>query len=166
MTMFLVYYNFSHDYAGLREIILFFTMFLRKGRGFVTYEKLMKYRAIKAEIKQLEGLIEKGRSRFAGQVQTSAGFPYQLESLDILTPESRWLQTWHNRLRECEGLIMEIENFIESVEDERIKTILRYRCYNKLPWQAVAMRIGLTASDTPPRMVKNFFSQRRVTSDF
>lgn len=136
-------------------------------------ELLSQYADLQAEIEDLQRRIRKTESQIeriqaGGTVLDSVkgtrrdgtignirieGFPVVSmdEKIDRLFRYKSQLQDSEKHAVE---LVSEIEKYINAIEDCRIRRIIRYRFIDKLSWNAVADRMGGSATGESVR--KNF----------
>lgn len=142
---------------------------------------LVQYIDLKAEIEDLEQLISKTRKAIVikeeknGQVSDYvkgtrrdgtyggihiAGYPYQeCEGLkDFMIQRGKKLATFRDKLME---LTNEVDDFINELNDTRMRRMLRYKYFDGLSWVQVAHRIGGNCSaDSCRNCVDRFLGKR------
>ena len=55
----------------------------------------------------------------------------------------------------------DIENFISSIEDSRMRLIIRLRYVNNLHWQEIAFEIGSHDESVPRKLHNRFFRKKK-----
>lgn len=143
-------------------------------------ELLTQYADLQAEIEDLQRRIRKTecqieRIQAGGTVLDSVkgtrkdgtignirieGFPVvsQDEKLERLYRYKTQLRNSEKRAAE---LVSEIEKYINSIEDCRMRRIIRYRFIDKLSWNAVADKMGGNNTEDGMRMaVSRFFEKK------
>lgn len=122
----------------------------------MTEKMLESYIGIRREIEQLEGYLQGGAPQTADVVQSAAEWPYSQHSVVVLGSDTKLYNMWEKQLEKNRQTAKDIENFVESVSDERIRLAMRYRYFDGLTWQAVAMRCGWQKRDTPRERIKKY----------
>lgn len=136
-------------------------------------ELLSQYADLQAEIEDLQRRILKTESqieriRVGGTVLDSVrgtrkdgtignirieGFPVDDWDEKLERLHRYKMQLYKSKKRAVE-LVSEVEQYINSIEDCRMRRIIRYRFIDKLSWNAVADRMGGNATGESVR--KNF----------
>lgn len=129
----------------------------------MTIQKLSKYHNTKIEIKQLEDTIEElestmiGSSKITGMPHTSNGNSSPTERIGIKLAQlkDKLLVKKENLLDEAHN----IEDFLNTVEEEEIRIIIRERFLNGKTWDEIAKMI-ITDRSTPYYRLKNYLKRR------
>lgn len=119
---------------------------------------LTQYEAMKKEYRDIEDRIEKTKKELkqfndmrvrdkvkggiAGKQRfTIEGIPYReyKEKRTLLMSRELKLNSMKEKL---EKKLIEVEDYIETIEDSRKRMILRYRYIDKLSWNEVAKKLG------------------------
>jgi DNA repair exonuclease SbcCD ATPase subunit len=117
------------------------------------YEDLKReYEDIKERIRKTEADLEKYDSRYQVQDSVSGGqggiqhftikgFPYPEYSKKktLLQKRKLQLETLNEKLK---NTLDEVEKYIDSIEDSRKRTILRYRYMDGMTWRETAKKLG------------------------
>lgn len=114
---------------------------MKEGNGEMTAERLERYFDLKKEVLQLQERLE--------------GFSARKNEAPV--------DAWNERILENLRVMAGIEDFIESVPDERLRLAMRYRFYDGLTWQVVAMRCGWQDWRTPRWKIDRFIRDCRRT---
>lgn len=122
----------------------------------MTFSELMKYDSILKEITQLEKLIEDGMPKFIDKVQSAATFPYRNHEISITGNDTGLYNSWKRQLEDDKIQLDRIKRFIESCEDKTAKAILRYKVYDGLSWQCIALRLNYQDRKTPKRIIDKY----------
>ncbi len=148
-------------------------------------ELLSQYADLQAEIEDLQRRIKKTecqieRLQAGGTVLDSVkgtrkdgtignirieGFPIvsRDEKLDRLRRYKTQLQDSEKRAVE---LVSEVEKYINSIEDCRMRRIIRYRFIDKLSWNTVADKMGgNNTEDSIRKAVTRFLDKNSMLSD-
>ena len=134
---------------------------------------LVQYCDIRAEVKDLEKRInvfenQKNKIVVDNVRGSSAEFPYVEHNFVIegianyrpnanLNKNKKMLKEAYERLLEIQT---SVEEFIENIEDSRIRRILRYRYIDNLNWVRIAIAMGGDSTADSVRMEHNRFLDR------
>lgn len=146
----------------------------------MTKEQLEQYVALKREIEQLQVTLDKLRDKevpvVAGKVKASSKyFPFTEYRVNVLIeqPEiadriDRVFKLKEQRLDKCSKLMLEIEEFISSVEDSNLRQIFELRYIQGHRMQEVADMVHLDRS-VVSRKITNYCnlhtkSQKKLVS--
>ena len=115
----------------------------------MTKEQLGQYKCLCLEIKELENRLNKlKRQEVSDKVIASASdFPYNQYQLKIQGYEDdKYIEKIRARLirriRRCKKLRLEIEEFIEEIEDSRIRLIFELRYIQCKSWVYISNKLG------------------------
>lgn len=131
----------------------------------MTAKELSQYRSLKKEIEELTSEINvlDGYSVVKG---STSDFPYIMHNIKIQTSSFRTEEM--NRLKKqrlrCREERQKISDFIESIADSELRRIFRYRYFDGLSWQAVAMKIGEHDESYPRRKHNKFLKNMQSYS--
>jgi predicted RNase H-like nuclease (RuvC/YqgF family) len=145
----------------------------------LTKEILVQYADIEQEVKELQLDIQKLEHELkrldnepeSDCVKSSAKeFPYVCHTVMIrginFTQKGKVYATLEKKLKmqqsKCDELLevfTEAEEFIELVDNSRMRRILRYRYIDKLSWVQVAVRMGGNTTDESVRKEHDRFFQ-------
>lgn len=130
----------------------------------MTIQELSKYHNIKTEMKQLEDTIYElettmiGSSKITGMpLSTLSGNSSPTERIGLKLAQLR-----EKLVTKQEKLLDEahkIEDFLNTVDDEEIRIIVRERFLNGKTWDEVA-KIIITDRSTPYYRLKNYLNRR------
>ncbi|MDU5807029.1 MAG: hypothetical protein E6Z55_06105 [Peptoniphilus harei] len=114
-------------------------------------EQLLQYRILKLEIEDLEDKLQNVKTKLVmDKVQASAiEYPYNLYSLKICGLEEdaytqRLQLLLRRRIRKCKRARIEIEEYIDGIEDSRMRYIFTKRYIDEWTWIKISMRLGST----------------------
>lgn len=120
-------------------------------RGYMDKNKLAQYRILKLEIDDLEEKLSNIENKFVmDKVQASAiEYPYNPYSLKIFGIEEdayteKLKLRLRRRIRKCKSVRLEIEDYIDSIQDARIRYIFTKRYIDGWTWIKISMRLGST----------------------
>lgn len=135
-------------------------------------ELLSQYTDLQKEIEDLRKRINKteleiARIQMGGTVLDSVRGSrkdgtigsIRIEGFPVVSRDAKVkrLKCYRNKLREseikAEELISEIETYINSIDDSRMRRIIRYRFIDKLSWNEVADMMGEDSSGEGVRKV-------------
>lgn len=141
----------------------------------MTEERLEQYRALKLEISQLEEkiseLVRQGPQETIDSVMSAANFPYSkhtvsIEGLDIegyIKREERMQRQRVILLEKAQAEAEEIENFIASVPDARLRVIMRYYYIDGLGWLNIAYKFKWRDESVPRQKIKKYLQKTEKT---
>ena len=124
----------------------------------MTIGQLESYRAVRAELDEIDSELAQYGVRIAVQSASTAPFSKHTVTAEGLPPSPKvkallerkaWL-----RARKCE-----VERFVDSIEDSEIRLIvlLKYvKGRRTASWQSIASRLGYCAEHTPKRKLLIF----------
>ena len=125
-------------------------------------ETLREYQYLKREIKSLQKRIEHLNSTLTDRVRASnSEFPYQEIHIRIEGEdprESNLELILQKRLDECVDKVIEIERFISSIEDSRIRMIFQRRYVDGWSWQKISRSMG-SMDESYARKIHNRFTE-------
>lgn len=126
-------------------------------------EKLGQYRSLCLEIEELEKRIEKLKTReVSDKVLTSKDdFPYNQYELKIQGYEDdKYIKKIKTRLIRriirCKNLRLEIEEFIDGIEDSRTRLVFQLRYIEGKSWVYISRQLG-SSNESYARMIHNRF---------
>lgn len=119
--------------------------------GYMDKNKLAQYRILKLEIDNLEEKLSNIENKFVmDKVQASAiEYPYNQYSLKIFGIEEdayteKLKLRLRRRIRKCKSVRLEIEDYIDRIQDARIRYIFTKRYIDGWTWIKISMRLGST----------------------
>ncbi len=124
----------------------------------MTIEQLESYRAVRAELEDIEDELAQYGVRIAVQSASTAPFSKHTVTAEGLppSPKAKALLERKAWLRARKG---EVERFVDSIEDSEIRLIVLMK-YVKgrrtASWQSIASRLGYCAEHTPKRKLLIF----------
>lgn len=127
----------------------------------MTKEQLGQYKCLCLEIKELENRLNNlKRQEVTDKVLASASdFPYNQYQLKIQGYEDdKYIEKMRvrliRRIRRCEKLWLEIEEFIEGIEDSRTRLVFQLRYIEGKSWVYISRQLGST-NESYARMIHN-----------
>ena len=115
-------------------------------------QTLRQYNSIREEIKELRreiARLEKQEPKYATDKVTGSDdqFPYAKKHFTIsgIVEDKNLIRKKEiliNRLKKCEELKLQIEEFISIIPDSRTRRIFQYRYIDELEWLPISMRFG------------------------
>lgn len=96
-------------------------------------QKLSQYRSLLKELKFL-----KSKQEIDHVVGSNDEFPYEERKFSIKGVPSRY----HRKLKQCERLRKEIEDYIDSIPDSQIRLILELRYLEGKSWKDIDYAFG------------------------
>ena len=142
------------------------------GAGTMTLNQLEQYRDLSKEVKMLERRIADLESRpesfvTDSVVRSSPCINYQPHTITIKGNGNQYQDKINvlqvkfiaRKQQLCKEL-EEIEAFIESLQDSRLRQIIEYRYVKGMPWNVVAKNVyGYPNGDAARKAVKRFFEK-------
>ena len=125
----------------------------------MTIERLSRYRTICVELNEIKSELRELESIDA--VQTASKFPYSKHTAPVygLPPGSDI-----KKLRQQEASLKfekrNIENFVDSIENKKVKLIIKLRYIKGLSWIQTGFKVGLSA-DACRMKIKRYFNFKK-----
>lgn len=124
-------------------------------------KQLAQYMVLKLEIDDLEEKLSKIENKFVmDKVQASAiEYPYNPYSLKISGIEEdayteKLKLRLRRRIRKCKSVRLEIEEFIEGIEDSRTRLVFQLRYIEGKSWVYISRQLG-SSNESYARMIHN-----------
>lgn len=130
----------------------------------MTYEEAMEIYYIKAEIKSLQKELqqhEESRRYYKTVILTDMpkGRGQNKNSTDeYLIKEQNLKDMLRYSFDMLQNELIRFEEFLKSIKNAEMRTILRLRCINNMGWQEIGDEIGVDRT-TASRMFRRFFAQ-------
>ncbi|NMW84238.1 hypothetical protein HKO22_00575 [Peptoniphilus sp. AGMB00490] len=129
----------------------------------MTREQLGQYRSLCLEIKELENKLNnlKGKETSDKVIASASEFPYNQYELKIFGIEDdKYIEKIRTRLtrriRRCKKLRLEIEEFIDGIEDSRTRLVFQLRYIEGKSWVYISRQLG-SSNESYARMIHNRF---------
>lgn len=127
----------------------------------MTKKELLQYRYLLIEIKELENKIKNYEGKIVtDKVQSSQrGFPYTQYELKIQGVEDslyikKLREKLFYRIEKCKKLKVDIENFINNIEDSRTRLVFQLRYVEGRSWVYISRQLG-SSNESYARMIHN-----------
>lgn len=133
----------------------------------MTIEQLESYRAVRAELEDIEGELAQYGVRIAVQSASTAPFSKHTVTAEGLPPSPK-AKALLERKAQLRSRKAEVERFVDSITDSEIRLIvqLKYIRGKRPPsWQSIASRLGYCSEHTPKRRFKKFLSEVAEKAD-
>ena len=107
----------------------------------MTKEQLKKYRGWKQNI----GILEKDISNMLGETVHDFGHDYSKGFKKVVHLDGFNQELYERRLKklsELEARIRKVESWIESIEDDRLRFVIRSRYTEDRTWRWIARKLG------------------------
>lgn len=107
----------------------------------MTKEQLKKYRGWKQNI----GILEKEISNMIGETVHDFGHDYSKGFKKVVHLDGFNQELYERRLKklsELEAKIRKVESWIESIEDDRLRFVIRSRYTEDRTWRWIARKLG------------------------
>lgn len=129
----------------------------------MTIKGLSKYHNIKVEIKQLEDTVEElestiiGSSKITGMPTNINGNSSPTERIGIKLAQLK--SKIENKKESLIDEVHKIEDFLETIDEEEIRIIIRERFLNGKTWDEIAKKM-ITDRSTPYYRLKNYLKNQ------
>lgn len=127
----------------------------------MTKKELLQYRYLLIEIKELENKIKNYEGKIVtDKVQSSQReFPYTQYELKIQGVEDslyikKLREKLFYRIEKCKKLKVDIENFINNIEDSRTRLVFQLRYVEGRRWVYISRQLG-SSNESYARMIHN-----------
>ena len=127
----------------------------------MTKKELLQYRYLLIEIKELENKIKNYEGKIVtDKVQSSQReFPYTQYELKIQGVEDslyikKLREKLFYRIEKCKKLKVDIENFINNIEDSRTRLVFQLRYVEGRSWVYISRQLG-SPNESYARMIHN-----------
>lgn len=127
----------------------------------MTKKELLQYRYLLIEIKELENKIKNYEGKIVtDKVQSSQReFPYTQYELKIQGVEDslyikKLREKLFYRIEKCKKLKVDIENFINNIEDSRTRLVFQLRYVEGRSWVYISRQLG-SSNESYARMIHN-----------
>lgn len=127
----------------------------------MTKKELLQYRYLLIEIKELENKIKNYEGKIVtDKVQSSQReFPYTQYELKIQGVEDslyikKLREKLFYRIEKCKKLKVDIENFINNIEDSRTRLVFQLRYVEGKSWVYISRQLG-SSNESYARMIHN-----------
>lgn len=129
----------------------------------MTKKELLQYRYLLIEIKELENKIKNYEGKIVtDKVQSSQReFPYTQYELKIQGVEDslyikKLREKLFYRIEKCKKLKVDIENFINNIEDSRTRLVFQLRYVEGWSWLKISLKLG-SHDESYSRKIHNRF---------
>lgn len=133
----------------------------------MTKKELLQYRYLLIEIKELENKIKNYEGKIVtDKVQSSQReFPYTQYELKIQGVEDslyikKLREKLFYRIEKCKKLKVDIENFINNIEDSRTRLVFQLRYVEGRSWVYISKQLG-SSNESYARMIHNRCLERK-----
>lgn len=133
----------------------------------MTKKELLQYRYLLIEIKELENKIKNYEGKIVtDKVQSSQRkFPYTQYELKIQGVEGslyikKLREKLFYRIEKCKKLKVDIENFINNIEDSRTRLVFQLRYVEGRSWVYISRQLG-SSNESYARMIHNRCLERK-----
>ncbi|WP_010242852.1 hypothetical protein [Peptoniphilus rhinitidis] len=133
----------------------------------MTREQLAQYKSLCLEIKELEDRLNNLKTQEVTDkvIASASDFPYNQYELKIQGYEDdKYIEKirvrFIRRIRRCKKLRLEIEEFIEGIEDSRTRLVFQLRYIEGKSWVYISRQLGST-NESYARMIHNRYLERK-----
>ncbi|MGF0095022.1 hypothetical protein ACQRC6_01160 [Peptoniphilus sp. SGI.035] len=127
----------------------------------MTREQLGQYRSLCLEIKELENKLNNLKVQEVSDkvIASASDFPYNQYELKIFGLEDdKYIEKIRvrltRRIRRCKKLRLEIEEFIDGIEDSRTRLVFQLRYIEAKSWVYISRQLG-SSNESYARMIHN-----------
>ena len=125
----------------------------------MTKEQLKKYRGWKQNI----GILEKEISNMIGETVHDFGHDYSKGFKKVVHLDGFNQELYESRLKklsELEARIRKVESWIESIEDDRLRFVIRSRYTEDRTWRWIAKKLANVSEDYVRIMIHDKFFEK------
>lgn len=125
----------------------------------MTKEQLKQYRGWKQNI----GILEKEISNMLGETVHDFGHDYSKGFKKVVHLDGFNQELYESRLKklsDLEARIRKVESWIESIEDDRLRFVIRSRYTEDKTWRWIARKIGNVSEDYVRIMIHDKFFEK------
>jgi DNA-directed RNA polymerase specialized sigma24 family protein len=134
----------------------------------LTKEELEQLKSLKQEVKQLQDEIRNMPLTTDSVKGSMAEFPYTYHSIKIegidQSTAKRLRNKLERKLKELQESILEMEIWLDTVNDSETRTILRLTYRNGLTQEEIGAEMGYSRSAVEMK-IKRFFEKNKSVSD-
>ena len=126
----------------------------------MTIGQLESYRAVRAELEEIDDELVQYGVRIAVQSAAAAPFSKHTVTAEGLPPSPK-AKALLERKAQLKLRKSEVERFVDGIEDSEIRLIVQLKYIKgrrSASWQYIAMKLGYCADHTPKRKLKKFLS--------
>lgn len=125
----------------------------------MTKEQLKKYRGWKQNI----GILEKEISNMTGETVHDFGHDYSKGFKKVVHLDGFNQELYESRLKklsDLEARIRKVESWIESIEDDRLRFVIRSRYTEDKTWRWIAKKLANVSEDYVRIMIHDKFFEK------
>ena len=125
----------------------------------MTKEQLKKYRGWKQNI----GILEKEISNMLGETVHDFGHDYSKGFKKVVHLDGFNQELYESRLKklsDLEARIRKVESWIESIEDDRLRFVIRSRYTEDRTWRWIAKKLANVSEDYVRIMIHDKFFEK------
>ena len=125
----------------------------------MTKEQLKKYRGWKQNI----GILEKEISNMLGETVHDFGHDYSKGFKKVVHLDGFNQELYESRLKklsDLEARIRKVESWIESIEDDRLRFVIRSRYTEDKTWRWIAKKLANVSEDYVRIMIHDKFFEK------
>lgn len=125
----------------------------------MTKEQLKKYRGWKQNI----GILEKEISNMTGETVHDFGHDYSKGFKKVVHLDGFNQELYESRLKklsDLEAKIRKVESWIESIEDDRLRFVIRSRYTEDKTWRWIAKKLANVSEDYVRIMIHDKFFEK------
>lgn len=110
----------------------------------MTIHELHQYRYLKRELQDLESRIARGQTVSDIVIGSSAEYPYTQHPITVcgVATDQRLTRQYSKQKDRLVSKCLDIEQWMDSVDDSLVRQIIRYKFLEGLSWHEVECRIG------------------------
>ena len=134
------------------------------GGGALNKEELEQLQFLKLEVKQLQEELKSGPPTMDSVKGSMDEFPYIEQTIKIFgadeTKAGKLRKKLEKKLKELQDMISDMEDWLDTIEESEMRTILRLKYRNGLENQQIAKELGYEKSTISKKLTKFFGSEQ------
>lgn len=110
-------------------------------------ETLKKYRPLAAEADELKKRIESMDGLHSPTISDNPAHTNETHGLDtIVIKRHKLFRQYIKKLKRCQDMLLEIEQYLDTVTDPEVRTLIRYKYLDGMTWEEAGREIKMDPS--------------------
>ncbi len=110
-------------------------------------ETLKKYRPLAAEADELKNRIESMDGLHSPTISDNPAHTNETHGLDtIVIKRHKLFRQYIKKLKRCQDMLLEIEQYLDTVTDPEVRTLIRYKYLDGMTWEEAGREIKMDPS--------------------
>lgn len=110
-------------------------------------ETLKKYRPLAAEADELKNRIESMDGLHSPTISDNPAHTNETHGLDtIVIKRHKLFRQYIKKLKRCQDMLLEIEQYLDTVTDPEARTLIRYKYLDGMTWEEAGREIKMDPS--------------------